>query len=142
MAFSEDLVTYLKTKTSITDLVGTGANARIRPTVLKQGDAYPAIRYYIGSGGSAELLAGGLAGMREPNLQVDCYATTRKQAESLADAVQIALVGYRGLMGTTYVSSISKQSRGELFEEPIDASDTGAYREMLQFVVFHHEATS
>jgi len=141
MAFSEDLVTFLKAQSSITDLVGSGAAARIRPAKLKQREAVPAIRYVIPSAESAEGLSGPV-GVCSPNLQIDCYGRTKKLANELGEAVRLSLQGFRGMMGSTFVNSITLPNQMELYEEPIDSSDEGVHRKMLQFLVFHSEATA
>jgi len=140
MSFSTDFVAFLKSKSTVTSLVGSGANARIRPTKLKQGDALPAIRYVVTSGAGHEDLLGPV-GVRQPNLQIDCYGSTRSAAEALGDAVRDALLAFwRGTMGSTTVKGINLVNRFWMFESSEDGSDSGKHREVLIFDVVHSES--
>lgn len=139
MSFSSDLVAYLKTKTAITDLVGSGGSARISPAKINQGDGFPAIRFVITGGESHESLTGAV-GNRQPNLQIDCYATTRLAATNLGEQVRLVLQGYRGTMGSTFINGITLENRFELYEPTVDGSDNGKHREVLVFNVVHDES--
>lgn len=136
-----DLLAYLKTKAAITSLVGSGANARIRPGRLMQSDALPAIRYSIPGGGSVEHLDG-ISGTATPTLQIDCYGSTWAQAYQLCEAVRLALQCFRGAMGSTFVNGVSLVNRFYLYEPDAGASDQGKHRFILTFNVAHSEATS
>lgn len=138
MTVGDGLLTYLKTVPAITDIVGAGANARIRPGRLSRPDVFPAIRYAFISGGSVAHLTGG-SGIAQPLLQVDCYATTYGPANALAEKVRLALQSYRGLMGSDFVNGIILVNRREFYEDPVDASDAGKHRVLLEFTVAHVE---
>lgn len=138
MTIGDGLLTYLKTVSAITDIVGTGDNARIRPGRLSRSDSFPAIRYAFVSGDSVAHLTGG-SGIAQPLLQVDCYATTYSGANALAEQVRLALQSYRGLMGTDFVNGVTLVNRRELYEDPIDASDVGKHRVLIEFSVTHVE---
>ncbi len=138
---SGDLLTFLKSKATITALVGSGNNARIRPGRLMQGDAMPAIRYAITGGFSHQHLRG-LSGLASMQLQIDCYGATHSQAWELSEAVRLAMLPFRGLTGDTHISGVLLTNRLHSYEEPVDASDHGKHRFILSFDVAHSEATS
>ena len=92
----DNLRTYLKTKTAITDLVGTTTAARIYIHEAKQDAALPFIVLHGFEGISEEWLSG-IVGNCTTRVQVDCYASTRPGAYALAEAVRLApLQMFRG----------------------------------------------
>jgi hypothetical protein len=142
LSFATDFVAFLKTKAAITDKVGAGADARIRPGKLMQGDALPAIRYAFPGGGSLQHLTG-ISGTASPTLQIDCYAETFVAAESLAEAVRLVVQAIQAeTIGSTFVQGVLLTGRLSEYEEPVDASDVGKHRVILTFDVAHNEVTS
>lgn len=70
---------------------------RIYKSVLPRGYTLPALvihRY----GGSQEYQLDGPAGVREDQVQVDCYAVDADGAQALAEAVRAALVSFTGTL--------------------------------------------
>ena len=101
----ENLKAYLKTKTPITDLVGSGVAARIYPDDAKQGVSLPYIVYEVFEGTSATHLKG-ISGVATSRIQVDVYASTRSEAFRLSELIRLApLQAYRGDFGDTFVHS-------------------------------------
>lgn len=141
MSIGDDLLTYLKTQSTITDIVGSGSAARIRPLRLMQSDSLPAIRYVFPFGDSVEHLGGG-SGLGKPHLQVDCYAASYGAANALAEAVRLVLQAFRGTMGSTFVNGVSLVNRLEQYEDAVDASDTGKHRVILEFEITHVETAA
>lgn len=108
---------------------------RIYPLVIPQGESLPAITYSIVATdedtqeGDADTLA-------RARVQLDCWATTHKQANDLARAVRLALPTTTGAIGsgTNRVEGVSiiPIETGRQFYEP----DTRYYRVMLEFYVW------
>ena len=74
-------VAYLKTQSTVTDEVGSGANARIYTDRLPQGATLPAIVLHDSiSGISYENLSTG-DGIATRRVQVNCYAATKLSAD-------------------------------------------------------------
>lgn len=136
---AESLVQYLRTKSAITDLVSD----RISPDSLPQGSSLPAIVYYEIDNVSAEHL-GGIAGVAHARFQIDCYATTRKQAKELQEKVRLApLQGFRGTMHNTFVQGVSRAGSFRTdADEPKDGSDQWRYIVSADYIISHDEATS
>lgn len=123
-ASSGGLVTYWKTKTGITDLVGTATNARMWPDAAKQGADAPYIVFVRGGGNVNQRLAASADSGGTTILHVYCVGATAAQAATLAEAVSDNTVDYRGSMSGTrimYVKLVDSPDSG--FETPWDGTD-------------------
>lgn len=92
----DGFITLLTNDTGVNALVGT----RIYKSVLPRGYQLPAVvihRY----GGTQDYQYDGPVGVREDQVQVDCYSAdvTGTESQSVAEAVRSALVGYTGTLG-------------------------------------------
>ena len=127
----------LSTETDITDLT----SLRIRPGMLRQGDARPAITYYKISNVHENYIGGGV-GLSHARVQVDCWADTHKEAETLADAARLRLTAFSGTSGGVVVDSslLIEDSDGD--EAPLFATDVTVARVSMDFSIWYREATS
>jgi len=109
---------------------------RIYPLTIPQGEPLPVITYSVvatdedNQEGDADTLA-------RARVQLDCWATTYKQANDLARAVRLALPTTTGAIGSGTnrvegVSIIPIETGRQLYEP-----DTGYYRVMLEFYVWY-----
>jgi len=138
-----DLRTYLKTKSAITSLVGTGDAARIYFHDAKEGATLPFIILEIFEGESNEHLTG-ISGICSNRVQVDCYGVTAAAAYTLAEAVRLApLQMYRGNMDTSKVCNVtSNVSYRRGFDPPVTGSAQKRYWVSRDYVITYTEATS
>lgn len=138
-----DLRTYLKTKSAITNLVGTGDAARIYFHDAKEGATLPFIILEIFEGESNEHLTG-ISGICSNRVQVDCYGVTAAAAYSLAEAVRLApLQMYRGNMDTSKVCNVtSNVSYQRGFDPPVTGSAQKRYWVSRDYAITYTEATS
>ena len=138
-ASSGDLVTFLKTQTGITALVGATTSARIYPVYAKQNATLPHL-VYVQNGGESHRHLGGGSGIRRTVLQVFAYAATQAGADALAEQVRLALANHRGAMGDSTVNDC-QQAAAPLtgWDQPQDSSDAAKYWTMLVFDLFHNE---
>ena len=135
-----DLKTYLKTKTAVTDLIGSGTAARIYQDTGKQGVALPYVLFEQLSGESEEHL-GGISGIAENLFEVSCYAATQSGAYALSEAVRLApLQTYRGVMGASYVRVIA-DSASAGHDPPVKGGNQRRYFERRYYRIIHDEAT-
>lgn len=108
----------------------------IYPKHLPQHVQKPAITYGV-SGDDDEQLLDGISSLKIALFDVDCWDLSFITAHELADAVEAALVGHTGVLGTfspaASVDHIRKERRFDLFE-----SDTKLYRVSLQFLVAYY----
>lgn len=138
-----DLRTYLKTKSAITNLVGTGDAARIYFHDAKEGATLPFIILEIFEGESNEHLTG-ISGICSNRVQIDCYGVTAAAAYTLAETVRLApLQMYRGNMDTSKVNNVtSNVSYRRGFDPPVTGSAQKRYWVSRDYVITYTEATS
>lgn len=87
------LVARLLATSAVTDIVGVGAAARIRPMRRNQGGDLPAI-VYNQVGGHRENITQGTSTTAESRFRVHCIADTYAGAHALSEAVESALSGW------------------------------------------------
>lgn len=140
---ASELITYLKTKSAVTDLVGTSTAARIYYGDAKQGVALPYIVIRVFDGTSHEHL-GGITGMAMNRVEVNCYAATSSAASALAEAVRLApLQKFRGTMGSTYVHEVaSPQGYAREFEPPTTGDNRKRFNFVRDYFIHYAEAKS
>lgn len=131
MAFKDDLVNYLASKTAITDIVTTDAN-RIRQGWTPQATAMPYITISIQEFGHEHVLTGG-AGFSEPDVEIQLWCDRESQRQLLSAAVRSVLQGYRGTMGSTVVKCVTLPLDNEFEEPPRDNSQKIIFRRVMQF---------
>jgi len=88
MSVEDDLYTTLTGAAGVAALVGS----KVYPGVIPQNTALPAVVYTMFYGGRVATLAGDTGG-RNPQFQVDSWATTYEGAKALNEAVHTALAG-------------------------------------------------
>lgn len=113
---------HLLDQVPITTLIGTGDRARIWPVRLPQGtreQITPAITFQRVAG-IPEYHSRGLAGLVMVRLQVDCWASSYQVAKALADAVRVAVDGFRGAMDAEVVQGVFLRGDRDLYESAVD----------------------
>lgn len=71
--------------------------------------------------------------------QIDCQAVTAEQCASLAAAVELALNGYLGPLGTLPRVAAELVNQADDYDPPTDASDRGVHRAILDFQLLAEE---
>lgn len=141
---------YLRTKTDITDIVGTGTSAKIEIGKLPQDASgsklLPAIVIHDSiSGTSGETLTQG-DGTGSRRFQIDCYSEDRAQAESLRDKVRQVTSTYRGDWGSggdqVFVNGASAAGLYGGYDDPKDGSDDARYKRSIDFIVHFTETVA
>ena len=100
---------------AVTAVVGT----RIVPDGLAQGETSPAITYRVISTDHEHDINGPKVGIVRSRITIDCYSTTRKAANALAELVRLS--GILDWSGSTYgvnVLAIVIDSGAEYIAEP------------------------
>jgi len=144
------LYEYLKSKSSVTALVGLAAAARIFPDMAPKLDPdgkelpKPYIVYQDITSQSSHHV-GGAAGIAHTIMQIDCYGSTRVQAKALAEALRLAMDGVRtpafgnGSEQVNMRGCFLHSSRAE-FQEPTDGTEKGVYRVMQEWSMWYVES--
>jgi hypothetical protein len=65
-----------------------------------------------------------------------CYADTPEGAADLADALVLALAGFRGFMDDIHVRLCSLQTESQIYIAPTDGSDQGVFVEGRDFLIW------
>lgn len=140
---ADELKTYLKTKTAVTDLIGAGVAAKIYKDNPKQGIALPYISFEVFEDIDYEALAE-IVGIVSARFQIDCYGATSSAAWTLAEAVRLApLQMYRGLMGTTMVKNVSAvDGFNQGIEPPVKGGNQRRYWVSRDYILTFEQAVT
>jgi len=90
MSIGSNIVTILKAASDITDMVGAGDDARIRPNVLSYGTKLPALMYTVVDFESITT-KDSYNDWDNYNVVIDCFDYTYNDAWALAEYVRTAL---------------------------------------------------
>lgn len=132
-----DLITYWKTQSGITSIVGSGSSARIYPELAREPADKPFVVFSSATGGvSPRNLSGGCP-VRFAEVNVWAYGATKAAADALAEAVRQATENYRGTMGTAFVYDAAAGAPDSGVDLPQDASDAKRYWTRIPFTIVH-----
>lgn len=132
----EALTQYLLSKDAIRTVIGN----RIGPDALDQGSPLPALVYFVIDSISGEDLQGAV-GVAHTRVQIDAYASTRRAANALQEAVRKApLQGFRGNMSGVFVHGVSRGgSVRSTYDSPTEGSDLRRYLQSADYIISHGE---
>ena len=137
-----DIGASIRTKTLADGTVAGLVSTRMYADAIPQSVTLPAISYSIIDTMPEECLTA-IAAYARARIQIDCYATSRGAANSLADAVRLALEKFSGAISSQWVFELSLVS-GEYYG--IDAAESGTdqrrYVTSLDFFVHYATSTS
>ena len=142
MAMYADLLTYLKTQSSVTAIVGSGTAARIYPDAIKEGVSRPLVYYEKTSGGPITGICGRLGISREV-FEVTSVASTRAAADALDAAIYAVLQGGNKTMGSTAVTEVyvGDSDRRAGADAPIEGSDAYEYYAKTTYTIWYSDGT-
>jgi len=109
MAVEKALRSILMNDAAVHNLVAD----RIFPIVRREGSALPAITYQQISGVRDHVFEGP-SGFVESRFQINCWASTYEQADTLADAVRSVLDGYDGTSEGVVIKCIHLIDEGDM----------------------------
>ena len=138
MTIEGAILARLKAVTAITDIVGSGANARIYPRRLPQDPVLEAITFRLISAPRVHAF-GSDPGLVESRWQVDAWAETYEQARDLGDAIRGNGVGnafsrFKGTLDSTVVQDVLLDNEIPTFED-----ESGSYRNMQDYMIWYEE---
>jgi hypothetical protein len=137
-SIAAELITYLKTKSGITSLVGTSTNARIYHDKPKQGVAFPQLVVARISGAPTRPLSGA-SQISTATIEIESIAETRAGADALADAVFIEMGPDDKTMGSTSVTEIVTEVHADTGDYlPQDASDKSLYWSRSRYTLWYY----
>lgn len=137
MSIKSALTTYLESKTAITDIVGSGENARIYPVRRPENTGLPCIVYRrMPKDDSHAQTIDKAGGTDAPVFRLTCYAEQYGDADALGEALRQVLQGFRGTMGTVTVNAcvLKDQYDGD-WDAPDDGGDEGVYQDVNDYLI-------
>jgi len=148
VSIESDLRTYLLTLSSVTDKVGTGGDARIRPDRLHESDDESLQAIIIEANVDDPMnTLDGKGGLVYADVTLRCRATEKEDARSLAEAVRTnetdpgtGLAGYTGTAGSSTIGAVLEDTR-TTFTMKDDGSDNGWYDVLANYVISFSETT-
>lgn len=132
MSLKSDLYAYLKSQSTITNLVGSGDNARIYPKVRPQGSALPAITFERASGGNQQNLEAA-AGWADPVFDITAWAADDEGAEALAEVLRGEMQGFRGTWTSTTVHAVILEDQDDFYESRGDGNSLMVHAVSMDF---------
>jgi len=128
----------LKAVTAITDIVGTGANARIYAENLPKAPTLQAITFKFISAERIHAF-GSDPGLVQTRVQIDAWGNTYKESRVLAAAIRgngagNAFSRFRGTQDTTVVDEILLDNELATFEDK-----SGTYRTTQDYLIWYQE---
>jgi len=126
---SDSLFTYLMASSGVTAL----CPASIFPHVMTQDAALPAITYSLDADDRDRLFDGTAGALKTALVEINTFDLDHKVAHQLADAIETALVDYRGAFGSKTAEHIRLERKFDLFE-----SDSKLYRVSQQFMIAYY----
>ena len=111
---------------------------RVRPNIVPQDDAMPAITVELTSQEGWHSLTGGTTACRS-RLQFNCIADSKADSIEAAAAVLAVLDGYRGKVGQIFVSSTVRDNQYDLLDSPTKGADDWRFRRVIDFSICHSQ---
>lgn len=129
------MVTRLKATSAVTDIVGAGNSARIRPLRRNQGADPPAI-IFDQVGGYRANVAAGTSTTGESRFRLHCLASSYDGAHTLSDAVEGALSGWNDRAGGSGVWHLEMGPQDGP-DETTPGQDAAEFAVVMDFLVWH-----
>lgn len=117
--------------------IASSVSSRVYSDHLVQGAELPAIVFRVISEVANEHL-GGVVGVDQARIQIECYATSRPSANELMYDVRNLLATYRGSISGVYLKTVSQASGHRYLTDRAEAgSDYHRFITSQDFFVFY-----
>lgn len=126
----EALFSRLSGFAGLSSLVGD----RIYPLKLPQKPTLPAVVYQRISGARVRSLLGS-SGLASPRFQFDSYAAGAKTSREVSEQIRLALQGFSGTVAGVRITGITFEGDRDFYYD-----DTGLYRRLADYFIWHNEA--
>lgn len=111
MAITQGIVALFKAEASITSLLDT--TAAIANDTIDQGISLPHISISGISEDYMGTLTSSIGSLRSREIDIDCVAESKVEADSIADAVEAYFGDFTGTAGDHTIKAVLLQDRGE-----------------------------
>jgi hypothetical protein len=135
VSITQDVVTYLLTKTGVT----THTSTRIYDGHVPQGDSYPAVTVKMIDGGHAHDIDGS-AGFATPTVQIDVWSRNKVTNCTVAEAIRQVMQGFKGTMGSSTVTGVSLIGDIDLDGPPNIGTEVPIHQKALDYWIRHTES--
>jgi len=125
MSIDLDLATYLKTKSGVTDIVGTRVYARRAPQTTSQTKTAARIVYRLLPGSVRHYHAGGVSTLVEAAIQLELADGTYPDCQTLYTAIYNEIDAFRGTWNGTSVRSCFLSPPFDMTQDPTQGDDQG-----------------
>lgn len=141
MSVESALHNYLGGVVGVTNLLGSGTAFRLYPDLAPAGPTRPYATMFVVST-TRDRRVTGPGGIARANVQVDAWAETSLSRATVAEALRVALDGFRGAMGSELldVRAVIVDGPFNSMERPEDASEEPIYRARMSVQVIHAES--
>ena len=141
-----DITKAVRTRLLGSANISTLVGVRIYPDILPQKDGkitvdLPAITVDVVSGSSESDLTGGI-GLGTQRVSITTYAKSRSATRELSELIRARMLSMRGSVGTEHIRSVTCESRVDIMDPPLDASDQWRYLTAMDFEVMHGETVA
>jgi len=129
------IITWLTTSTNVNKFT----NGQIYPDVAPQGTPLPRVTF-IDISDDPDHHMQGASGLSQALIQIDVWAGSSVDRRTLANYIKNRMDGVISatIAGLT-VDSIMLLRRKNIYESPPDGSETGIYRQMMEFTFKYRE---
>ena len=132
---TEDLRSFLVVDAGVLAVVAVSSDSpqrvAIHPVQMpKNRIGYPSAVFTLDGEERQQMMSGFANELVEAYLTIDCYALTYLQAHALATAIQTAIEGYRGAMGSSTIEHVRVETKIDGLEDP-----TNLHRVSLQVLI-------
>lgn len=136
---SAELITYLKTKSAVTAIVGSGTSARIYPDQIKEiSGVYPCIVIKV-TGGGPDIGIGGKTGIASAVIETWSFAETSASRNTLDKTIYASIAQGNATWGTTYTTECfpGPAGRDSGADYATDGSDQCVYWARTVYTVWY-----
>jgi hypothetical protein len=135
MSVKKALVAMLRADAGLVAAVGN----RIYPEAIPQHETKrPALTYTVIDRPRVRHL-GGYAGLAHPRVQVDTWATSAADADTVAGLLRTALRPQRLTVAGVGIQGIWLDGEQDFYEPPLSSEAVGIYRVSQDFIIWHDE---
>jgi hypothetical protein len=131
-SLNENLTAYLREHRLIAELV---TEPGVWVVGAPQSQGLPYIVYQRNDGKPAAHMTG-VSDVAQANVSFSCYDDAPEGAADLADALVLALAGFRGFMDDIHVRVCALQTESQNYIAPTDGSDQGVFVENRDFLIW------
>jgi len=140
----QDLRTYLKTKTGLTDLIGGATDPRLYLAHVPEANPplslFPCVVYLRATGGYGHDIDGS-DGTAAPTFEFYTLGTDPEEVEEISEQLRQALQGGPTTMGSTEMLHVTLEDESDDYLETKVGEDTLGLHETVQRFVLAHKVT-